>query len=210
MAADKKGFILYADQIDIFNELPDEMAGKLVKHIYRYVNDEDPKTDDLVIRIAFAPIKAQLKRDLQKWDAKSSKNRDNAMMRWNKTHANNANACERIPTHANDAVNDNVNDNVNVTVNDTDTLNGFDEDEFTRFINRYGKKTDLMDAKNEFINLLPTDKKRVWDHMPLFIANHKENGKMQFLPKFCNYLNKRKWEEDMPYHLENQRSKLLA
>jgi hypothetical protein len=68
MAKDKKSFILYTDQSGVFNQLPDEIAGKLIKHIFAYVNDENPISDDLIINIAFEPIKQSLKRDLKRYE----------------------------------------------------------------------------------------------------------------------------------------------
>lgn len=68
MAKNKKSFILYADQKGVFEQLPDEYAGKLIKHIFKYVNDENPISEDLIINIAFEPIKQCLKRDLQRWE----------------------------------------------------------------------------------------------------------------------------------------------
>ena len=68
MAKDKKSFILYTDQSGVFNQLPDEIAGKLIKHIFAYVNDENPITEDLIINIAFEPIKQSLKRDLKRYE----------------------------------------------------------------------------------------------------------------------------------------------
>ena len=70
---DKKGFILYVDIKTMVDKLPDEYAGKLFKHVLAYVNDEDPETDDIILQIAFEPIKQQLKRDLQKWNDKINK-----------------------------------------------------------------------------------------------------------------------------------------
>jgi len=67
MATDKKGFILYADQMTLFSKLPNDKAGELIKHIFSYVNDDNPETEDLLIEIAFEPIKMQLKRDLEKF-----------------------------------------------------------------------------------------------------------------------------------------------
>jgi len=52
MAKDKKGFILYADQKAIFDQLPNDKAGELIKFILSYVNDENPETDDLIIKLA--------------------------------------------------------------------------------------------------------------------------------------------------------------
>jgi hypothetical protein len=68
MAQNKKSFILYADQKGVFDQLPDELAGKLIKHILAYVNDENPISDNLIINIAFEPIKQSLKRDLRRWE----------------------------------------------------------------------------------------------------------------------------------------------
>jgi hypothetical protein len=42
MAENKKGFVLYADQKSIIDMLPNEKAGELIKHIFAYVNDENP------------------------------------------------------------------------------------------------------------------------------------------------------------------------
>ena len=68
MAENKKGFVLYADLLNVVSQLPDEMAGKLFKIILQYVNDNEVCVDDLLLKIAFEPIKAQLKRDLQKYE----------------------------------------------------------------------------------------------------------------------------------------------
>jgi hypothetical protein len=67
MAKDKKSFIAYSDWKETFDSIPDEVAGKLIKHIFAYVNDENPKTDDYVINGLFANIKNTLNRDLEKW-----------------------------------------------------------------------------------------------------------------------------------------------
>jgi len=70
MAENKKGFILYCDLIHTVEQLPNEKAGELFKHILRYVNDQNPITDDLITNITFEPIKQQLKRDLVKYEDK--------------------------------------------------------------------------------------------------------------------------------------------
>jgi uncharacterized phage protein (TIGR02220 family) len=121
MAKDKKSFILYVDQKDLFNKLPDEIAGKLIKHIYSYVNDENPKAEDLIVDIAFEPIKQQLKRDLKLFESVKTKRSEagkiGASKRWGEMQ-NDATASEdmandgkRILSIAKMAVNDN--DNVN-------------------------------------------------------------------------------------------------
>lgn len=85
MAKDKKGFILYCDIIHTIEKLSDEQAGKLFKHILRYVNDKEPVAEDVITEIAFEPIKQSLKRDLQKYENIRLKNKENALKRWNAT-----------------------------------------------------------------------------------------------------------------------------
>jgi hypothetical protein len=117
MAENKKSFTAYCDWNTTFNSLPDEKAGQLIKHLFAYVNDEEPTTDDLLINAVFANIKATLKRDLIKWKEKSEKNKQIAIDRWNKNASKgidiNANVCERIKTDAN--YTDSVSDSDNVS-----------------------------------------------------------------------------------------------
>lgn len=116
MAENKKSFTAYCDWNTTFNSLPDDKAGQLIKHLFAYVNDENPETDDLLINAVFANIKATLKRDLKKWEEKSKKNQEIAFKRWqtkaNKRIEKDANVCERIKTDANYA------DSVSVSVSD--------------------------------------------------------------------------------------------
>jgi len=68
MAKDKKSFILYSDQIEHFEDLTDEEAGQLIKHVFRYVNDQNPEAPNRIIQVAFNPVKQQLKRDLKTYE----------------------------------------------------------------------------------------------------------------------------------------------
>ena len=95
MAKDKKGFILYCDMQYTIEKLTDEQAGKLFKHILKYVNDEDPVCEDFLIEIAFEPIKQQLKRDLVKFEDTKLK----------RSEAGKAGANKRWQTEANDSKN---------------------------------------------------------------------------------------------------------
>ena len=73
----KKSFLLYCDQIGLFKKLPDEQAGKLIKIIFDYVNDLNPEVNDVLLDVAFEPIKLQLKRDLMTWNNIVERNRTN-------------------------------------------------------------------------------------------------------------------------------------
>lgn len=77
MAENKKGFKLYADQRVFIDQLPDELAGKVFKHLFAYVNDENPDEDDLLLKLAFSPIKRQLKHDLKLYESIVERNQKN-------------------------------------------------------------------------------------------------------------------------------------
>lgn len=116
MAKDKKSFILYSDAIHTVEKLSDTDAGQLLKHLLRYVNDQNPTTDNPLVEIAFEPIKQQLKRDLVKFEdvkvKRSEAGKAGATKRWQMLSNDN----KGTQTIANIAVNDN--DNVNVISKD--------------------------------------------------------------------------------------------
>jgi hypothetical protein len=68
MAENKKSFVAYCDWQETFEELSDEEAGKLVKHLFNYVNDKNPDASDKLTKMCFIPIKQSLKRDLKKYE----------------------------------------------------------------------------------------------------------------------------------------------
>jgi len=109
MAKDKNSFLIYCDIIHTVEKLDDVQAGKLFKHLLKYVNDQDPIAEDIVTEIAFEPIKQSLKRDLQKYETIRERNKENANKRWNAT------ASDRIPKvqkHTKNADSDSVSDSV--------------------------------------------------------------------------------------------------
>jgi hypothetical protein len=77
MAENKKSFVLYVNQRAQFDQLNDEQAGQLIKHLFAYVNDENPQSDDLIINLAFTPIMQALKRDLVKYEERAERSRKN-------------------------------------------------------------------------------------------------------------------------------------
>jgi hypothetical protein len=114
MAEGKNSIIVYRDWIDIFEDLEDDEAGRLIKHFFRYVNDQNPDPPDRLTGLMFKTIKSTLKRDLKLWEAKSQKNRENAIKRW---HNNNTTACDGIKRNAKNADNDSDSDSVSDKVN---------------------------------------------------------------------------------------------
>jgi hypothetical protein len=157
MAENKTSFVLYSDQRTLIDLLSNEQAGKLLKHIYAYVNDENPICEDVLINVAFEPIKQQFKRDLKKWErtkesrskaglasAEARKNKQNA------TKPTNVKYVQQSSTNSTVNVNDNV--NVNVNVNDIKDNIVSRKLKFSQtlkpFLDLYGK--DMLNAFYEY------------------------------------------------------------
>lgn len=109
MAENKKSFVLYTDSQGLVNQLPDDVAGRLFKHIYAYVNDEQPIAEELLLNIAFEPIKMQLKRDLIKWETQLEQ-RKQAGLKSAEVRKRNATKTNERSISSTDNVNVNVND----------------------------------------------------------------------------------------------------
>ena len=124
MAENKKSFILYCDQKGVWDKLDDAQAGRLIKHIIAYVNDDNPSAPDFITELAFEPIKQSLKRDLKKWNNQQGQ-RSEAGKRSAEVRKRNAQLAQRDSTTVNDrsisstdSVNGSVSVNANVSVND--------------------------------------------------------------------------------------------
>lgn len=116
----KDSFILYTEQKEIIDKLTDEQAGKLIKAIYQYAKDGTMPELDMLLEIAFIPIKQNLERNSEKWEDIKQKRSEAGKLGAKikkQNQANQANANFALSKQANEAVNVNVNvnDNVNVT-----------------------------------------------------------------------------------------------
>lgn len=112
MAQDKKSIIIYTDIIHTVTKLTDVDAGQLFKHLLAYVNDLNPVTDNLIVEIAFEPIKQQLKRDLKKYETIREKRSNAGKISAERKQQvlTSVESVKQIPTIS--TVNDNVNVNV--------------------------------------------------------------------------------------------------
>ena len=141
MANDKKSFLLYCDIIHTVEQLTDEQAGDLFRHILRYVNDQDPQSDSVITKIAFEPIKQALKRDLDKYKSICERNSDNAKKRWDAT------ASDRIPKHTKNA--------------DSDIDSDIDIDKDIK-VNKGFMKPSIEELKTYMIEIGMTDVSEKW------------------------------------------------
>jgi hypothetical protein len=127
MAENKKSFILYCDQKGVWDKLDDAQAGRLIKHIISYVNDDNPVAPDFITELAFEPIKQSLKRDLKKWENQQEQ-RSEAGKRSAEVRKRNAKLAERDSTTVNErSISSTVNGSVSVNVNDNVSVSSKDD-----------------------------------------------------------------------------------
>ena len=196
MAENKKSFVLYADQRGIFNKLSDEQAGVLIKHIFAYVNDENPKAD-FVTELAFESIMRQLKRDLNKWSetrqGRSKAGKASAEARRNKKEQDSTNSTN-VKSVQQSSTNPTVNVNATVNVNDTDIKNNANA--FDLFWSKYPKKVAKDKCRTKFIKLNDTDIKTILKTVDNYIQYKPFVDYTHPNPE--TYLNQRRWKDEIP------------
>lgn len=155
MAKGKKSFVLYTDQIGIFSKLTDEQAGLLIKHIYAYCNDEEPK-GDFVTELAFESIKQALKRDLRKFEdvkvKRSEAGKKSAEVRKQQkaTKSTSVKSVQQSSTKSTVSVNDSVNVNVSVNEKVNDILKR--KQSFRQSLTDFNKENPSKYPKQLFID----------------------------------------------------------
>jgi hypothetical protein len=184
MAKDKKSFILYTDQSGVFNQLPDEIAGKLIKHIFAYVNDENPISEDLIINIAFEPIKQSLKRDLKRYEEYVDKQSVNGAKGGRPKKPNETQITQPFIEKPKKA--DSVSVSDSVSVND---INIFNE-----FWDLYNKKLNRELSEKAFKKIKSSEYDLIKNHIPNFVKQFKDK---QFQPYFSTYLNTKRWQDEV-------------
>ncbi|WP_294288505.1 DUF6291 domain-containing protein [uncultured Chryseobacterium sp.] len=185
MAENKKSFVAYCDWENQLELLSDDEAGKLFRHLLAYVNDKSPEfsPEERILKMAFEPIRLQLKRDLDKYEEVKKKRSEAgrnggiksgaSRSKTEQNEANEANASFAKKNEANEAVNDNVTVNVNDTVNDI-------------LLEKETKEENIIKEKSEeiffdFESVKPDEQKRKK------VAQKKEKAEPPDLEAFVEY-----------------------
>lgn len=163
MAKNKESFVLYTTQAQVFQMLTDEQAGKLIKIIFDYVCDKNPKeSDDLMVNYGFQIIKQQLINDLLKWKDTCKKRSESVNKRWSE-NTNDTNEYKRYKSIQNIQMNtkdtdmiciDNDNDN-DMICNECDS----DNISFSKEVKENSFPSLNCIQKNESENISQEDKK---------------------------------------------------
>tara|TARA_R110001632_G_scaffold124260_1_gene237017 strand:- start:1527 stop:2168 length:642 start_codon:yes stop_codon:yes gene_type:complete len=199
MAEDKKGFILYADQKEIFELLPLEKRGELITIIFSYVNDENPEVADPLINMAFTLIKQVLKRDLKKYEIKKEQysiaGKKSAEARRLKkeqesTNPTNVKIVKERSTNPTVIVKDNVIVNVKDKVKDIKT-----NIEFDLFWNLYDKKVSKTKSENKWDKLTDKEREDIIAYLPSYI---KSTPDVKFRKNPETFFNNKSWLDELP------------
>lgn len=75
----KDNFLLKKSQQEVFNELSNEEAGKLIKGIFQYANTGDSGLDGY-LKIIFIPIKTEIDKNEERYEEVCKKNRENGKL----------------------------------------------------------------------------------------------------------------------------------
>jgi len=204
MAENKTSFVLYSDSKSIIDLLTNEQAGLLLKTLFAYVNDENPKIDNS-IALVFEMIKLQLKRDLKKWErtkegrsiagkASAEAKRLAKLNEQNSTNSTNVDFVQQRSTNPTVSVSDNV--SVSVSVSDIeekivvkkfvppllqDVILYFYENDFSKELAakafKYYETGDWKDGKGNQVKNWKQKMQSVW---------FKEENKTTSKPKFIS------------------------
>lgn len=177
MAKDKKSFVAYCDWLESFEELTDEEAGRLAKHLFRYVNDLNPEPPDKITKMCFIPIKQSLKRDLVKYEERAERARLNGA-KGGRPKTQKTQSVISEPKKP---------DSGNVSVNDNDISIGRD---FDTFFEAYGKQVDKIPCQREWLNIEREEHAKILVHVPKYVNSTPD---VKFRKKPLNYLKDRTW-----------------
>ena len=190
MAKDKKSFVAYCDWLESFEELTDEEAGKLAKHLFRYVNDLNPEPPDKITKMCFIPIKQSLKRDLVKYEERADRARENGA-KGGRPKTQKTQSVISEPKKP---------DNVNVSVNDISIGTDFDA-----FFKAYGKQVDKIPCQREWLNIEREEHAKILEHVSKYVNSTPD---VKFRKKPLNYLKDRTWlDPELPNATKKEKFK---
>jgi hypothetical protein len=213
MAEGKKSFVAYSDWKETFDALDDDVAGQLIKHIFSYVNDEKPISNNPIIKAVFPNIKNTLKRDLEKWDnqliQRSLAGKKSAELRATKSNERSTVVHETVrnPTDSvSVSVSDNVNDIIILKAKPLTLDNDFD-----LFWKKYNKKIDSKKCKDKFKKLSKIQVETILKVIDSYVA---ATSDVQYRKNPLTWLNGECWKDvevntflptkDKPFGKSNQ------
>lgn len=182
MAEGKNKIIVYRDWLTTFDPLTDDEAGRLIKHFFRYVNDQNPEAPDRLTSLLFEPIKQTLKRDLRRYEKICLRNQQNGALggRPKETHGN-PNKPSGIKRNPNKPDNDSDSDsNINIS--------------FDVFWDAYDKKEDRVKCERKWNGLTDAEREACMVAVPAYVRSTPDK---KFRKNPATYLNNKSWTNEI-------------
>ena len=154
----------------------------------------------------FGSLSVQRRIELR--DEKSKKASDSAKARWSKdvnamrTHSD-GNAIKESKVNETKLKENKLNESKELT---NVSIEPSIDEVFDFFWTAYQKRGNKQTSLTAFKRLSKKDMLAMKEHIPKYLENHHRNGKMQFLPHFSSYLNKKIWLDNLPY--EDKKEKI--
>lgn len=168
---------MFTDLRELFEELNNDQAANLIRHIFRYVDGLQPEPPDDLTKLLFIKIRQQIDDNFERW-SNIKKQRSEA----GKLGAEAANASKGRQRSAKPAVTVTVTDTVNDTVNDNHIP--FD-DVWNLYDKKRGDKTKLSQK---------------WDR----IAYDVQCAIMEYIPKYKQAQPDKQYRKDLSTFLNQQ------
>ena len=182
---DVVGFMMYRDYIEYFSYLSKEEKADLLDAIFAYVfKGEGPSSLSPVASLAFAIVRNNVDRDLEKYGQKCEKNRKNGALGGRPRKAE-IEGNKDEPKNEEKPEKDDVLQTSKVT-----------EEQFSEFFAEYPKKADEKGARAAFVKACPDEGEffSIMDGLRKWKASEawtKEGGR--YVPRAAAWLERREW-----------------
>lgn len=173
----QKSFVLYTDYAKHVDLLSEEEAGRLLKALFKFVEDGTEPEFTGALNMCFSFISTQIERDKEKYNDVCQKRAEAGRKGGKQKQANLANAKNDKQKQANLADNENDTENVIDTENVTEIKKIKYSKEFEKFWEIYPKKVDKGQAYKKYLARL-TDGYHP-DELISAAANYKEQCEKQ-------------------------------
>ena len=210
MKTEANTILLFTEHRAAIDYLSDEDAGKLIKALFAYVDENKLPDFNGPMMSLFTVIRTQIDRSHEAYKAKFERNSANAKKRFaiHSTSAtvssgipSQANVNERIPPHTDASLpNPNRNPKSKPDIDDGANTHIINEDvvvegevyPFDEIWNIYGKFVGDVEALRKRWNELSADEKRnIFNYVPLYVQSRPEK---KYRKDFANFLTCRTWE----------------
>ena len=164
MSKEQKGFIVYGDTKALADELTDEQLGQLFRAMLTYFTDGKAPKFAGVLKFVWITVRQQMDRDMEKYEKKCERNRENIKKYWSEVKSN-TNVNERIRTNTT-ATNINTNTDTKTKKDtNTDTTTNTDTKAGAALTQR-GGGGECDDDFDLWKRLTPDDIDRIYDVYP--------------------------------------------